>query len=494
MKSWILYLIVILALTSCEAATSYFYMPDRIPSQFVSVHPGRDTLLRMEQGLEIFIPAGALVTNDSVAQLEIKEAFKLEDMIRGGLVTVGDSGLLSSGGMFMIKPAEGADISIRKPITVQVPADFISPGMELYDGVEGFGELTWANPRPLADSTPPIWKRGQQLFQDNCSSCHAVNQELTGPPLYGAVSRWDYDTALLFAYTRNAAAQISAGNFRAGCLFLKYNKTGMPAYPSLTQQQLTALYSYVEQEGRKFPGKPEAYSRTNCDSCECYRLMLAQAKEELAYDANGEQAGFVTRTDTRTIDTVPGTEKIEAAGLDTNGSTRKARAYIVKINNFGWKNVDEETRKMLTASASQLSVTVDGPKPPSMHLFLVIPHDRILSPGGLLKDGRTYGFYGKDGTVYLPQQQPAWIFAVAEDHERAAFYFGNTAFTTQINNNLTLTVKKTSSAAFETFIRKIGGSKGLKATVKPLGPEDAATKAAGRIQFYEQQISRHCKQ
>ena len=51
---------------------------------------------------------------------------------------------------------------------------------------------------------------GQQLFQQNCQSCHALDKNLTGPALRGVTGRgpWAEDRANLVKWVHNPAAFI----------------------------------------------------------------------------------------------------------------------------------------------------------------------------------------------------------------------------------------------------------------------------------------------
>src|ERR1700743_3594372 len=81
----------------------------QLPSKIYTIDPGKDTVLRTEHGALISIPAGALDAGGGTmtAQLEIKEAYTIAEMIRDGLTTTSGGNLLSSGGMISIMAAGG---------------------------------------------------------------------------------------------------------------------------------------------------------------------------------------------------------------------------------------------------------------------------------------------------------------------------------------------------------------------------------------------------
>lgn len=496
-------------LTGLAACTTRSVLPSRekIAAQFITIDTRRDTTLKMKDGLEIIIPANALAAPGNSARLEVREALDISTMIKGGLVTKSDGKLLSSGGMFKIAPASDTKVSINKPITVRVPAKKISAGMQLYDGVERDGVVNWENPRPLNDSAGEPNKLGEELYNTYCKDCHVPqntdgtyppmtsvglalvdnDQKYRAKPLYGVIADWRYDTAAIFEFVRCKDRYLASGKMHLGCRYLSPHDVSICM--GMSNGDLTAIFDFIESDGRKKHPIPEP--ATPCDSCEYYQYHLNNLKRLDTSDI--AQEDFVTRTDTRTADTIPGDYKVTEAGTQ-NGKQAKASYYTVKIDNFGWKNVDEETRNMAMAAPSKLSVQVNGPSLPSMHIYLVIPQDKILSPGGLLSDGVSYGFYGTDSTVYLPQRAPAYIFAIAEDPDKKEFYFGHTSFVTDYTNNLSLQLQLSSPENFEKFIQQAGGATGLSAKVGTVSSSSPAGSNTNRlVRYYEEMVAKHCR-
>ncbi|MDB5193938.1 MAG: cytochrome [Segetibacter sp.] len=85
---------------------------------------------------------------------------------------------------------------------------------------------------------------GQALFSSNCASCHAVHKNLTGPALAGVEARWGKKENL-HAWIKNSSAYLKTGDPYATALYNQYNKTNMPAFTSLTEQDIDAILAYV---------------------------------------------------------------------------------------------------------------------------------------------------------------------------------------------------------------------------------------------------------
>jgi len=94
-----------------------------LQTQLVTVDVTRDNIFRTVHGAIIQIPKGALqAKGNSPIKLEIKEAYSITDIVKGGLLTQGDGKLLSSGGMIYINAADESEVRIVKPISVAIPS------------------------------------------------------------------------------------------------------------------------------------------------------------------------------------------------------------------------------------------------------------------------------------------------------------------------------------------------------------------------------------
>jgi len=130
----------------------------QIKPQFFKVNADQDNLLTGEDGTKIAIPKGALVDANGnpvtgPVEIELKEAIKAEDIIKGGLSTMSGDDLLETGGMVYFnarKDGENLKIDPAKQIAIDVPTDEVKEGMMLYDGVrQKDGAIDWQNPKEL---------------------------------------------------------------------------------------------------------------------------------------------------------------------------------------------------------------------------------------------------------------------------------------------------------------------------------------------------------
>lgn len=90
-------------------------------------------------------------------------------------------------------------------------------------------------------------QKGEQLFQQNCSSCHKLNKVMIGPPLKGVAEKYG-DLEYLTGFVHNSQEMIASGDERAVAIFEEYNKQVMTSFPDLTQNDVQAILAYADSE------------------------------------------------------------------------------------------------------------------------------------------------------------------------------------------------------------------------------------------------------
>ena len=81
---------------------------------------------------------------------------------------------------------------------------------------------------------------GEQIFKNNCTSCHAASDEVViGPGLKGIGARRPIDW--IVKWVNNPQAVIASGDKYAVDLYNKYNKTQMTAFPNLSDAQIKSV-------------------------------------------------------------------------------------------------------------------------------------------------------------------------------------------------------------------------------------------------------------
>ena len=87
---------------------------------------------------------------------------------------------------------------------------------------------------------------GKALFMSNCASCHNPIKKSTGPALQnirGSLPGGDW----VYKWIHNSAALIAAGDPEAVRVYNEYNKTAMTAFPQLSNEEIDAIFKYVDE-------------------------------------------------------------------------------------------------------------------------------------------------------------------------------------------------------------------------------------------------------
>jgi hypothetical protein len=119
----------------------------KLPTQLFSIDISKDTTLITKNGALIRIPRGALSANGNMVQLEVKEAYSMQDIIKAGLTTQSNGQPLSSGGMIYINAVGENNVRITQKISIATPTPFIEKNMQLFKGeVQGDSTIYWIAP------------------------------------------------------------------------------------------------------------------------------------------------------------------------------------------------------------------------------------------------------------------------------------------------------------------------------------------------------------
>ncbi|MDO1447539.1 cytochrome c3 family protein [Rhodocytophaga aerolata] len=107
------------------------------------------------------------------------------------------------------------------------------------------GQVPAGGSQPVA-LDPAKVEAGKTLFNNNCTACHALSDEvLVGPGLKGINER--RPQTWLINWIRNSQKVIQSGDKYAVDLFNKFNKTVMPAY-DFSDEQIVSILQYIDQQ------------------------------------------------------------------------------------------------------------------------------------------------------------------------------------------------------------------------------------------------------
>lgn len=519
--------LLLLIIIACNTAgkNSLLQKPGEVtPDEYV-IQTDKDTLLVTKNGALLNIPKGTLQSSSGNAvTLEIKEAYSAEQMIRSGLTTQSNGELLSSGGMIYIN-AKGKDrVTITAPIKVALPTDNLQPGMQLYKGEKGKdGNVNWVNPDTLpANPQLQSIEAGRIFFEGNCSNCHSIGKETTGPDLAHFLKRYSGDTLFVRGfllhiprfygerydtnlYTDDIEERFSKidpslqrNQYIHFCMLRKrYGGAVGTQFSYPNGQVLTRIYQYIQNESdrRKLPVPPMALNDCT-DSCVVYLqriedLKLIQESLQEKQDSLETDNGLLVkeeRNDTMPgfiIPPVRGKQKFEEIVSPENYN---ARYYQFTIERFGWYNIDMLIKNIDGVKESELFVRLTGEYAKKVQVYLIIPSEKIYVQGGPAeRNAEEFAFQYTNGKIMLPQGAKAYIMAVSESSSGVQWMLKE--FTTGLKQEFSLSLQSTSKEQFNEALKNLPGTD-IKITVTDSKNADTIRKYDEKIENLESEFNK----
>ncbi|MCF7567469.1 c-type cytochrome [Sabulilitoribacter arenilitoris] len=94
--------------------------------------------------------------------------------------------------------------------------------------------------------------KGKSLFNANCAACHTLDKKMTGPALRNVEKRLADDEGLdrewLYAWIKNSAGMIKAGDAYANKIYNEYGGAAMTAFPQLSNEDIDNILAYTAEE------------------------------------------------------------------------------------------------------------------------------------------------------------------------------------------------------------------------------------------------------
>lgn len=86
-------------------------------------------------------------------------------------------------------------------------------------------------------------KAGIEIFENNCSVCHSIHEQVVGPALKNITTR--REKKWIIQMISNSQKLIKSGDTAAVKLYTKYGKTEMPAF-DFTKEEMNSLIEYLD--------------------------------------------------------------------------------------------------------------------------------------------------------------------------------------------------------------------------------------------------------
>jgi mono/diheme cytochrome c family protein len=97
--------------------------------------------------------------------------------------------------------------------------------------------------------------KGEALYKAKCTSCHKLDQRMTGPAL-GPTITSETDDKWLTKWIQNNQALIAAKDPKALKVYNEYNQAGMNVFTELSDGDVANIIGYVREEYKKMQAAP----------------------------------------------------------------------------------------------------------------------------------------------------------------------------------------------------------------------------------------------
>jgi hypothetical protein len=447
MKKLFLPVILLILLYSCDTKhkRNDILTTGNLKSQFFYVNPERDTVLKTSHAAVLRIKKGTFNISGQVS-IEIKEAYRPDEILLAGLTTTSDGKPLRSAGMIYFNAtANGQSVEPSLPVATFIPSADKDTAMKIFKGEEQRdGNIDWVEPQAIDTAMPDakrqLYEWGKLLYNGKCASCHRIFTNATGPALRNVQNRGPWkNRANLLAWLRNPARFFSTpGGQYINELRKTYNNSIMTGFSDIDMNTVQALLTYINNTPIEtpYPDKdPSAKKDTvavpvNNSGCG-YDTTYITVKDDYAeYDSTG-YPDLASAEDTAGI-SPPGEYEYpdySRAGYDFNITTN------------GWYNIDAflKTDQDKTVNV-KLSAVVNQQQKFGMDVYLVVPTEKVMQPYSHVKDGQ-YVFDFDNGVIPLPPGYRALIFAVGSYKDK--IYYGVTEFTVTKEQTIQVEIKET---------------------------------------------------
>ncbi len=96
--------------------------------------------------------------------------------------------------------------------------------------------------------------RGKDIFTTRCTACHSIAKDVIGPALKDVDKRRSKKWIISFVHSSQMV--IKSGDTAALGLFNSHNKIVMPDHPDLSNEDITSIIAYINQESTKLASRP----------------------------------------------------------------------------------------------------------------------------------------------------------------------------------------------------------------------------------------------
>jgi mono/diheme cytochrome c family protein len=466
MKKAILILTLISGLIySCASEkTQKLFNTDNIRTQLFSINPQKENRIKGVRGGEFKIPAGAFEGTEPVT-IEVKEIYAPIEILASGLTTESNGELLESGGMFYINAKRnGRELELLKPIDGSIPTEYINDSMKLFKGeVMDDGNVNWVEPQELkldSSANDECIKAGQMLFWQNCSSCHAVSKQLTGPALAGADKR--VTKGMYYEVVENPSK--AAKKYPYFQKQIKDYGTLMTGFPQLEKKAIDCIIEYVNAavKNPKLEIMPDSIRNRLWPQTEA----ILSPNNPCGYDTvyinsslSDIDSNLFSQPESEVSQGIPDTIAIrEASDLEVlrngfnDGVYAEKGKYDFTIKTLGWFNIDAFVKGLPGTTNIDLKIDTDFENESILDIHVFMPSKKLLSVAQHRSYDGLFHFEKNEGKAPFFLNDEAIAIALTSKGDNA--HYGITKFKITEKQTILIRIKKGAPEQIKDAIQK----------------------------------------
>jgi cytochrome c2 len=475
MKKLLLIFFAASVLSSCTTNSrpkQTSFVTGNLKSNIISLFADSAYRLQTPKGAIIRIAAQSFgVSSNSKVELEIKEAYSLDDIVLAGLTTESNGRPLKSAGMIYINAtANGKSVELVKPIKIAIPTAIYDDRMQLFRGeLREDSSVNWVDPQPLDTGiTAKNLAKGLALFKANCASCHKPAKDFTGPMLARCRAR-EPNPEWAYAFTNNVNQMLETDQYAKN--MLKRYGSKMTRF-NLQKEDIKAILDYCDNEalsdpfaiaeplpGAAAPDSPVAKKPCGYDTVYYQKEDTSITIMPDNITSTPEPASTGTDTVQTKVENEPQPNTAKPAPLDFTDEGITEGMYDISINAFGWYNLDVFVNAYPNAAKVELNVQLQMQFETEMNVFLFCPGKKLLT-AATKKNAKEFLFEEDgNGTIPLFLGDKAVILAFGSVADK--MWYGTASFNIKTAQTIMIDIKETTEAELKSFIQhnNIGGIK-----------------------------------
>jgi mono/diheme cytochrome c family protein len=444
MKNTALLFFMFFVLISCNNNRQPIVLsPSNLKSYYVNINVDSGYILKTPNGASIkILPNSFNAPSNTKVNIEIKEAYSIQEILLGGLSTQSGGKPLRSAGMIYFRATvANNEITFNKPVQIIIPAKVYDASMQVYTGIANEDStINWTKPTAIDTSIAMNnLLSGQRFFLQKCASCHHPSLRLIGPPLAGVRERAPYPD-WPYQFVNNSSKLIRRDPY-AKKIYDEYQKIQMTAFPELSRSTIKAILDYCDNEAQLNPDRNPEPVEADCGYDTLYYAALKENIEVATFrdDTNEVNAMIVEDEIDSPLSYSPSASTDKEDEFEKKGFrfiTPPEGMYQFNITQSGWFNIDVLFDDP-AAGKVQLFAKLQTKQKNDPIIYLCIPKRKILMRANRESNGMfVFDYSDPEGYLPLVVNDDAYVLGITSVEDK--IYFGIEKFKIEPKQTISL--------------------------------------------------------